>query len=411
MRNFAPNTWRTSRTGWYYRVLRDGQVRAGDQLRLLRRPHPEWTIERIQEYLHRTPDDMARVRELAAIDEFGAECRNAFRGRIAKAKARELRAALEAEDKGQWREFRLASKTQQTPRIAAFVFEAVTPLADLEDLNPGAHVKLRLGNGLVRAYSVVGGDRNRFELGVALAEASRGASHFLHNELRPGGTLHVGRFTSAVPMAASASHHEFVAGGVGLTAFLSLVEGLAAIHYSVVLHYAVRSAADVPFRDRVDRLRAAGVVRLYDKAQGQRLDVGRVVRGLPWNGRIGFCGPRRMMDEAARETAAAGLGGDDVHFEAFEADASGDPFDVVVANRGGRRLAVGGEETLLEVLRRQFGDDDVPSSCEVGNCGTCKIAVKDGRIEHRGTALTDEEKARSMLSCVSRGVGSITVEL
>jgi len=410
VRNFAPNTWRTSRTGWYYRVLRNGSVRAGDQVRLLRRPHPEWTIERIQEYLHRNPDDMARVAELAAIEEFGAECRNAFRGRIAKAEARERRAALEAEEKGQWREFRLASKTRQTPRISSFVFEAVAPLADPERLDPGAHVKLRLGGGLVRAYSVVGGDRNRFELGVALSEASRGGSRFLHRELREGGKLQVGRFTSDVPMGSMASHHEFVAGGIGITAFLPLLEELHAIHYSCVLHYAVRSADEVPFRDRLERL-GADVVRLYDKAHGQRLDVGSVVRGLPWNSRISFCGPRRLMDEALRETKAAGLGGDDVHFEAFEADASGDPFEAVVANRGGRVVAVGGEETLLEVLRRQFGDDDVASSCEVGNCGTCKIPVKEGRIEHRGTALSDDERANSMLSCVSRGVGRITIEL
>ncbi len=37
---------RTARGGWYARVLREGTVQAGDRLRLIERPHPEWTIER-----------------------------------------------------------------------------------------------------------------------------------------------------------------------------------------------------------------------------------------------------------------------------------------------------------------------------------------------------------------------------
>jgi len=61
------------------------------------------------------------------------------------------------------------------------------------------------------------------------------------------------------------------------------------------------------------------------------------------------------------------------------------------------------------VLNREFGDV-VGSSCEVGNCGTCKIRVTCGKVEHRGTALTEEDKQGEMLACVSRGVGRIVVE-
>ena len=72
-----------------------------------------------------------------------------------------------------------------------------------------------------------------------------------------------------------------------------------------------------------------------------------------------------------------------------------------------RRAQIGEDETLLEVLRKQL--DEVPSSCEVGNCGTCKVTLKSGRVDHRGTALTEEEKLDSMLSCVSRGIGRIAI--
>ncbi|KAL2141793.1 hypothetical protein VTI28DRAFT_1930 [Corynascus sepedonium] len=423
LKNFAPATWRTSRTGWYFRVLRaGGTIRAGDVIRLVSRPNPEWTIERVQEYLHRNTGDAAANEALAGIAELGAEARDAFRARVARHRARERReklggAAAAAAARQRWRDYRVVERTRQTGRIVAFVLEAVQPLRGVEEggdeeegvqLKPGAHAKIKLGNGLVRAYSIVDGDRNRFQLGVALDDKSRGGSRYLHEHVQVGYTVQVGAITNAVPRATAASHHVFVAGGVGVTAFLALLEHYKQIHYSATLHYAVRSADEVPFRERLAAL-GDDVVIIYDKAAGQRLDVRGVIEGVPWNSQLYFCGPKRLMDEAARETRARGIAEKEVHFEAFEADVSGDPFEAVVANKGGKTLKVGEEETLLECLQREF--DDVDSSCCVGNCGTCRVVLKEGRVDHRGTALMEEEKATSMLACVSRGIGRITIEI
>ena len=35
---------KTRRTGWYYRVLEPGQVRAGESLELMERPYPDWPL-------------------------------------------------------------------------------------------------------------------------------------------------------------------------------------------------------------------------------------------------------------------------------------------------------------------------------------------------------------------------------
>src|SRR3546814_3939974 len=37
----------TRRSGWYYRVLEEGRVAAGDALDLTDRPLPDWTVERV----------------------------------------------------------------------------------------------------------------------------------------------------------------------------------------------------------------------------------------------------------------------------------------------------------------------------------------------------------------------------
>lgn len=419
LKGFAPNTWRLSRTGWYYRVLREGHVAAGDEIRLVERPHPRWTIERIQEYLHRNTNDLAATEELAAIPEFGKECHDAFVSRAAKLRAKARREQglddEEEDDPAQWRDFKIAEKQRQTGRITSFVLEAVKPLPEPESIGQGSHAKLRIpipgrADPLVRAYSIVGGDRNRLELGVALEPDSRGASRHLHETAAPGDVIQVGR-TTGMKLVTSCSSHVFVAGGVGITAFLALLEALRKFNFDASLHYAVRSADDIPFEQRVRAL-GSDVVIIYDASAGQRLSISNIIKSMPWNSRLYFCGPPRMMDEALRETRAAGIPPEEVHFEAFSADSGGDPFKAVVANRDAAEVKVGAKESLLEALQARFGADQVPSSCEVGNCGTCVVRLRAGRAEHRGSALGEEDKAAgSMLSCVSRGVGRITIEI
>jgi ferredoxin len=67
------------------------------------------------------------------------------------------------------------------------------------------------------------------------------------------------------------------------------------------------------------------------------------------------------------------------------------------------------EQSLLEAMRA--AGLDVASSCETGSCGTCRIAVKKGKIVHKGKGLTTTEQEKQMLCCVSRGQGHIVVEL
>jgi len=38
---------RSARTGWYYRVLESGQVKFGDTIRLIERPHADWCLDRL----------------------------------------------------------------------------------------------------------------------------------------------------------------------------------------------------------------------------------------------------------------------------------------------------------------------------------------------------------------------------
>lgn len=56
---------RNGRTGYYFRVLQHGVVRAGDRLTLLNRSFPEWTIQRCNAVMHHEKDNLPAARALA----------------------------------------------------------------------------------------------------------------------------------------------------------------------------------------------------------------------------------------------------------------------------------------------------------------------------------------------------------
>lgn len=58
------------RSGWYYRVLEEGDAEAGDHLHLTDRPHPEWTARRVFDLIvaGKHKDDKTAFRALADMD-------------------------------------------------------------------------------------------------------------------------------------------------------------------------------------------------------------------------------------------------------------------------------------------------------------------------------------------------------
>jgi ferredoxin-NADP reductase len=388
--------------------VREGTVKAGDKLTLVERKWPRWTIERIQEYLVRDTENLEMMEELAAIEALGEECKGQFRNRVAKAKKKRAPQAAEV-----WLDMKIVARKMETPRIVSLVLQAQGDHPDKGTSVMGAHAKLKLPNDLVRSYSVVSDDNedyifdDKITIGVALDEGSRGGSEYLHKSAKVGDMIKIGRVTNDVKTAGAASNHIFIAGGIGITAFLRMMVLYRTIHWGLRLHYAVRSPEDVPFGERLQVF--GDDIAYYHKSNGERMDLRSIIRDRPWNSHIYVCGPSRMMDAAQAAAEEFGVAADEIHYEAFGADISGDPFEVEVANKGGAILQVGEEDSLLEVLRKNYSE--VGSSCEVGNCGTCKVTLKSGKVDHRGTALLPEEKQSAMLSCVSRGIGRITIEI
>lgn len=57
----------SGRTGWYYRVLRPGQVAAADALDRIEQPNPDWTLRRVLNVLYRDSLNVSELRQLAVL--------------------------------------------------------------------------------------------------------------------------------------------------------------------------------------------------------------------------------------------------------------------------------------------------------------------------------------------------------
>ena len=65
----------TGRTGWYLRVLEEGEVEAGQPMTLLERPHPEWTVTRATRTMRTRNQDRLAAGQLALIEELAISWR------------------------------------------------------------------------------------------------------------------------------------------------------------------------------------------------------------------------------------------------------------------------------------------------------------------------------------------------
>jgi len=285
--------------------------------------------------------------------------------------------------------------------------------ATLPAAPPGAHVVLRLAEGLARQYSLCNGpgETAAFQIAVKREAASRGGSEAVHR-LAPGDAVEVSAPVDRFPLDRHASHLVLLGGGIGITPLLSMAADATHRGQPCELHYFARDEENVAFREKLSEDALAWCTRLHlglDAAgTGARLD--ELLKAAPAGAQVYACGPAPFIECARALTAAtAGLG--EFHWESFS-PAEGEPqpahdagsadgtFTVRLA-RSGKVLRVEAGKSVLQVL--QANGVMVDNSCMEGTCGLCATRVLAGIPEHRDEVLTDKEKeAGDMCLCVSR---------
>lgn len=82
LRDMAMRVQRTGLTGWYYRVLQEGHIGAGDAFVLVDRISPDWTIDRARRVLYVDTMNLDELREMAALAHLPESWRKYARRRL-----------------------------------------------------------------------------------------------------------------------------------------------------------------------------------------------------------------------------------------------------------------------------------------------------------------------------------------
>jgi len=286
--------------------------------------------------------------------------------------------------------------------------------APLPPFSAGAHIAIRVPNGLLRKYSLCNDpvERDRYQVAVKREVNGRGGSCSLIDDVKAGDDLMVTAPVNDFGLPPRAQDFLFIAGGIGITPMMAMIRQVMAEGKRFRLFYCTRSPETTAFREELDAPEFKDTVTIhYDQGDVSRsLDLRPILAERKNREHLYCCGPRPLMEAVRAMTDHWSPTA--VHFEAFsEAEThrpTDKPFKVRLA-RSGAVLDVSTSTTILEALREH--GLDVPSSCETGTCGTCRTKLLADEADHRDLVLAEHERKDTIMICVSRARGDeITID-
>lgn len=304
------------------------------------------------------------------------------------------------------REFEADLVVDRVDRVAHDVVAVALRRPDgdpLPDWTPGAHVDLVLDDGITRQYSLCGktSDPHTWRVAVLRSPDSRGGSEAVHH-LSEGATVRVRGPRNHFPVVAS-PHYLFIAGGIGITPLLPMIDEAEAVGADWRLFYGGRTRTSMAFADELVA-RHGGRVHLVPEDERGRLDLDAILRDPQPQTLVYACGPEPML--AAVEERCTAWPPGTLHLERFSAKPTSDRADEssfeVVLQRSGKTLVVPPDKSIFDIVRK--AGVSVLGSCLEGICGTCETGVIDGEVDHRDSVLDEEERESNevMMICVSR---------
>lgn len=280
---------------------------------------------------------------------------------------------------------------------------------DLPTWEPGAHIDLHLGEHptMIRQYSLCSSpaDRTHYQVAVLREPQSRGGSTYVDDHLSPGDIVLTSLPRNHFALV-RARRYVFVAGGIGITPIIPMIEAAEAAGSDWTLLYGGRTRQTMAF---ATELTQAWGPRVSVRPQDEYglLHLQSLLASPATDTAIYCCGPGPLLDavEAATGSWPAGT----LHTERFApaapvtsggADADTE-FEVEFA-QSGVTLPIPADRTILEVAEEAA--IPVVYSCEEGTCGVCETKIICGEPDHRDSVLTDTERQAgdTMMICVSR---------
>lgn len=295
-------------------------------------------------------------------------------------------------------------------------FELVAPDgAELPAFSAGSHIDVTIPGGIVRQYSLCNSssERHRYIIGVWKDPNTRGGSRALHEAVNVGDTLQVSLPRNRFRVPRNTKRAILIARGIGVTPLLSIADYLKSQDIPFDLHYVFALKSPNSFQPMIAGSKFAENTKYYleNRADAQLLNPVALLTDQPDDTQLFICGVDWWMDPIINTAKQKGWAEERIHVERFTGKLAAPlldkVFEVKIASTGAT-FKIPGDKTVSAFLEEN--GIKIPTSCEQGMCGTCKVKVLEGEIDHRDKRLSAEQRAEGLfLACVSRAKGDLLV--
>ena len=448
----------SGRPGFYCRVLREGEVGAGDGIVKVGEGQGHMTVAEINALLYLPNHARERLERALRIEALSPGWRWSFEallqsrttapgsGNAGLAPA----AAAHPAARG-FQPLAVMSIEQESTDVLSLTMQR-TDGQPLQTALPGQYVVMRLprsGNGqtLFRSYSLSGPpSMERYRISVKI-EPNGAAGTYLKERVRIGDMLDVSSPRGSFILQSGERPVVLVSAGIGATPVLAMLHALAAAHSTrqVLWLHAARDRQHHPFGAEVRGLMLAlahGRSCVCYSKPGSRDKIGEDFKtaghlsqsvleevGVPRNADIYICGPTRFMTDMKEALAALGVGPEQIHVEIFNSSEPMTPGVVGAATRAPHlpkdeanagpmvsfaRSGIAAHwnasayQSILELA--EACDVPVRWSCRTGVCHSCESGLVSGAVVYE-PELLEKPADGNLLVCCSQPIHDVVIDL
>jgi ferredoxin-NADP reductase/MOSC domain-containing protein YiiM len=447
----------SGRPGFYFRVLQEGEVGAGDEIVKLGDAKERMTVVEINALLYSPNHPRDRLERALRIEALSPGWRSSFelllqnqaaagRGNAGLAPAEAAHPAVPG-----FRPFAVTAIDQESADVLSLTLES-PDRQQLQTALPGQYVVLRLqptavGPPLFRSYSLSGPlSTERYRISVKI-EPNGVAGTYLRDHVRVGDILDVSSPRGSFILQFGERPVVLLSAGIGATPVLAMLHAMAAAHSTreVLWLHAARDRQHHPFAVEVARLLLALThCRSYvcysrpgpDDKMGMDFDaIGHLSRsvfdevGVPREADVYLCGPTRFMADMKEALASLGVAPERIHVELFNGSESMTPGVVGAATRAPHvpkddantgplvsfarsGIAAHWKASVYQSILELAEACDVPVrwSCRTGVCHSCESGLVSGAVVY-GPEPLENPADGNLLVCCSQPIRDLVIDL
>ncbi|OBG94731.1 sulfurase [Mycobacterium sp. E3251] len=410
------------RPGFYFRVITEGEVRAGDDIVRTNRGRHELSVADVDALLYLPNRDVDRLRKVVDVTALSPGWQQSFRDMLAaqQASAAPAQPAWEG-----FRPLRVNAIRRESSQVMSLWMEA-DDQASLPPPLPGQYLTVRLpGAGApvpLRSYSL-SGDPGAGYYRISVKREEQGlVSRWLHEHIEAGSVVEAAAPRGEFHLTEGDGPVLLLSAGIGITPVLAMLHALAAVRSTREIWWVhtARSPQKQAFAAEVtsliESLPHARQSVFYTHTQGRLGRSTLAALGIPAHATAYLCGPTQFMSDMREALIAEGLAPERIHSELFGALPSINPGIVdgapripphppagtpgtgpsITFARSGLTVNWSGQfESILELAEAC----DVPTrfSCRSGVCHVCVTGVVTGRASYAQPPLEPPEQGTILI--------------